>query len=105
MGWDRVRDGLGASLGRHHCPVSRGCYRGSQPGSTQFSLLPGSEMRLLALTHAITIASQHGPPTHPEAFTRNVLIGTSVMFFERLKTGELHIRLCLYKYPESSILL
>lgn len=64
MGWDRVRgwDGELPWEGTSAMP-EEGCYKGSQPGSTQFSLLPGSEMRLLALTPAVTIARQRVPPT------------------------------------------
>lgn len=64
MGWDRVGgwDGEPPWEGTSAMP-QEGRYKGSQPGSTQLSLPPGSEMRLLALTHAVTIASQHVPPT------------------------------------------
>lgn len=64
VGWDRVGgwDGELPWEGTSAMP-QEGCYKGIQPGSTPLSLLPGSEMRLLALTHAVTIASQHVPPT------------------------------------------
>lgn len=76
-GWDGEPPWEGTSA-----MPQEGCYKGSQPGSTQLSLLPGSEMRLPALTHAVTIASQHVPPT---------IRPSPKVFSGLLKTEELHI--------------